>query len=95
MIHDPITVSPHTSIAEVLALTRSIPHLRRACGRRQRTGRDRDWSRPAFRDPTGRKVSSIATPKDRLVTVREVPVVRRWWPSCISTGSKRSWWSTR
>ncbi|MCW5586170.1 MAG: IMP dehydrogenase, partial [Chromatiales bacterium] len=71
VIHDPITVSPHTSIAEVLALTRSnhisgVPVVDGSELVGIVTGRDL-----RFETRLDEKVSSIMTPKDRLVTVRE------------------------
>jgi IMP dehydrogenase len=71
VIHDPITVSPHTSIAEVLALTRSnrisgVPVVDGSELVGIVTGRDL-----RFETRLDEKVSSIMTPKTDLVTVRE------------------------
>ena len=71
VIHDPITVSPHTSVGEVLALTRSnhisgVPVVDGSELVGIVTGRDL-----RFETRLDQKVSSIMTPKDRLVTVRE------------------------
>ncbi len=71
VIHDPITVSPHTSIGEVLALTRSnhisgVPVVDGTELVGIVTGRDL-----RFETRLDQKVSSIMTPKDRLVTVAE------------------------
>lgn len=71
VIHDPITVSPHTSIAEVLQLTRSnhisgVPVVDGSELLGIVTGRDL-----RFETRLDEKVSSIMTPKADLVTVRE------------------------
>jgi IMP dehydrogenase len=71
VIHDPITVSPHTSIAEVLQLTRSnhisgVPVVDGSELVGIVTGRDL-----RFETRLDEKVSSIMTPKAELVTVRE------------------------
>jgi len=71
VIHDPITVSPHTSVGEVLELTRSnsisgVPVVDGSELVGIVTGRDL-----RFETHLDEKVSSIMTPKDRLVTVRE------------------------
>ncbi|MCB1775649.1 MAG: IMP dehydrogenase, partial [Gammaproteobacteria bacterium] len=71
VIHDPITVSPHVSIGEVLELTRSnhisgVPVVDGSELVGIVTGRDL-----RFETRLDEKVSSIMTPKDRLVTVRE------------------------
>jgi IMP dehydrogenase len=71
VIHDPITVSPNTSIGEVLALTRSnrisgVPVVDGSELVGIVTGRDL-----RFETRLDEKVSSIMTPKDRLVTVLE------------------------
>ena len=71
VIHDPITVSPHTSIGEVLELTRSnrisgVPVVDGSELVGIVTGRDL-----RFETRLDEKVSSIMTPKDRLVTVLE------------------------
>jgi IMP dehydrogenase len=71
VIHDPITVSPHTSIGEVLALTRSnrisgVPVVDGSELVGIVTGRDL-----RFETRLDEKVSSIMTPKARLVTVLE------------------------
>ena len=71
VIHDPITVSPHTSIAEVLELTRSnrisgVPVVDGSELVGIVTGRDL-----RFETRLDEKVSSIMTPKPDLVTVRE------------------------
>ncbi|MBT8428409.1 MAG: IMP dehydrogenase, partial [Gammaproteobacteria bacterium] len=71
VIHDPITISPHTSIGEVLELTRSnrisgVPVVDGSELVGIVTARDL-----RFETRLDEKVSSIMTPKDRLVTVRE------------------------
>jgi len=71
VIHDPITVSPQTSIAEVLELTRSnrisgVPVVDGSELVGIVTGRDL-----RFETRLDEKVSSIMTPKGDLVTVRE------------------------
>ena len=71
VIHDPITVTPGTSIGEVLALTRAknISGVPVVEGRNLVgivTARDL-----RFETRLGEPVSSIMTPRDRLVTVRE------------------------
>ena len=71
VIHDPITVSPHTSITEVLQLTRSnhisgVPVVDGSELVGIVTGRDL-----RFETRLDEKVSSIMTPKADLVTVRE------------------------
>jgi IMP dehydrogenase len=71
VIHDPITVSPNVSIGEVLALTRAhrisgVPVVDGSELVGIVTGRDL-----RFESRLDEKVSSIMTPKDRLVTVRE------------------------
>jgi len=71
VIHDPITVSPNLSIGEVLELTRSnhisgVPVVDGSELVGIVTGRDL-----RFEKRPDEKVSSIMTPKDRLVTVRE------------------------
>lgn len=71
VIHDPITVSPHVSIGDVLALTRSnrisgVPVVDGSELVGIVTGRDL-----RFETRLDEKVASIMTPKDRLVTVRE------------------------
>jgi len=71
VIHDPITVSPHVSIGEVLELTRSnhisgVPVVDGSELVGIVTGRDL-----RFETRLDEKVSSIMTPKDRLVTVLE------------------------
>ena len=71
VIHDPITVSPNTSIAEVLELTRAnrisgVPVVDGSELVGIVTGRDL-----RFETRLDEKVSSIMTPKDRLVTVHE------------------------
>jgi IMP dehydrogenase len=71
VIHDPITVSPHASVGEVLALTRSnhisgVPVVDGSELVGIVTSRDL-----RFETRLDQKVSSIMTPKDRLVTVRE------------------------
>jgi IMP dehydrogenase len=71
VIHDPITVSPDVSIAEVLALTRSnrisgVPVVDGSELVGIVTGRDL-----RFETRIDEKVSSIMTPKERLVTVSE------------------------
>jgi len=71
VIHDPITVSPHTSIAEVLQLTRSnhisgVPVVDGSELLGIVTSRDL-----RFETRLDEKVSSIMTPKADLVTVRE------------------------
>ncbi len=71
VIHDPITVSPHTSIAEVLQLTRSnhisgVPVVDGSELVGIVTSRDL-----RFETRLDEKVSSIMTPKADLVTVRE------------------------
>ena len=71
VIHDPITVSPNLSIGEVLELTRSnhisgVPVVDGSELVGIVTGRDL-----RFETRLDEKVSSIMTPKDRLVTVRE------------------------
>ncbi|MEJ2310449.1 MAG: IMP dehydrogenase [Gammaproteobacteria bacterium] len=71
VIHDPITVSPTTSIGEVLELTRrnrisGVPVVDGDDLVGIVTGRDL-----RFETRTAEPVSSIMTPKERLVTVRE------------------------
>jgi IMP dehydrogenase len=71
VIHDPITVSPQTSIAEVLELTRSnrisgVPVVDGSELVGIVTGRDL-----RFETRLDEKVSSIMTPKADLVTVQE------------------------
>ncbi|RJQ49031.1 MAG: IMP dehydrogenase [Gammaproteobacteria bacterium] len=71
MIRDPITVSPHTSIGEVLALTRAsnisgVPVVEGEELVGIVTGRDL-----RFVTQYDKPVSSIMTPRERLVTVRE------------------------
>ncbi|MEN8176842.1 MAG: IMP dehydrogenase, partial [Pseudomonadota bacterium] len=71
VIHDPITVPPDTSISDVLALTRAnnISGVPVVDGRELVgivTARDL-----RFETRMSEPVSSIMTPKDRLVTVRE------------------------
>jgi IMP dehydrogenase len=72
IIRDPITVTPHTSIGEVMQLTRAhnISGVPVVTDDGQLdgivTGRDL-----RFETRMGAPVSSIMTPKDRLVTVRE------------------------
>lgn len=71
MIRDPITVSPHTSIGEVLALTRAsnisgVPVVENEKLVGIVTGRDL-----RFEAQYDKPVSSIMTPRERLVTVRE------------------------
>ncbi|MCL4316181.1 MAG: IMP dehydrogenase [Gammaproteobacteria bacterium] len=71
MIRDPITVSPNTSIGEVLALTRAsnisgVPVVEGEELVGIVTGRDL-----RFITQYDKPVSSIMTPKERLVTVRE------------------------
>jgi IMP dehydrogenase len=71
VIHDPITVTPGTSIGEVLALTRAknisgVPVVEGSNLVGIVTGRDL-----RFETRLGEPVSSIMTPRDRLVTVRE------------------------
>jgi len=71
VIHDPITVSPHTSIGEVLELTRSnrisgVPVVDGSELVGIVTGRDL-----RFETRLDEKVSSIMTPKEQLVTVLE------------------------
>ncbi len=71
MIRDPITVSPHTSIGEVLALTRAsnisgVPVVENEKLVGIVTGRDL-----RFETQYDKPVSSIMTPRERLVTVRE------------------------
>ncbi|MCB1802139.1 MAG: IMP dehydrogenase, partial [Gammaproteobacteria bacterium] len=71
VIHDPITVSPHVSIGEVLALTRSnhISGVPVVDGNELVgivTSRDL-----RFETRLDEKVGSIMTPKERLVTVPE------------------------
>jgi IMP dehydrogenase len=71
VIHDPITVSPQTSIAEVLELTRShrisgVPVVDGSELVGIVTGRDL-----RFETRLDEKVGSIMTPKADLVTVRE------------------------
>jgi len=71
VIHDPITVSPHISIGEVLALTRSnhisgVPVVDGSELVGIVTARDL-----RFETRLDQKISSIMTSKDRLVTVSE------------------------
>jgi len=71
VIHDPITVSPTTSIGEVLELTRKnrisgVPVVDGDDLVGIVTGRDLRFERR-----TAEPVSSIMTPKDKLVTVKE------------------------
>ena len=71
VIHDPITVSPKTSIGEVLELTRKnrisgVPVVDGDDLVGIVTGRDL-----RFETRTAEPVSSIMTPKDKLVTVKE------------------------
>ncbi|MGD9392548.1 MAG: IMP dehydrogenase [Chromatiales bacterium] len=71
VIHDPITVSPTTSIGEVLELTRKnrisgVPVVDGDDLVGIVTGRDL-----RFETRTSEPVSSIMTPKDKLVTVNE------------------------
>jgi IMP dehydrogenase len=71
MIRDPITVPPHTNIGEVLALTRAsnisgVPVVEGEELVGIVTGRDL-----RFVTEYDKPVSSIMTPKERLVTVRE------------------------
>ena len=71
VIHDPITVSPTTSIGEVLELTRKnrisgVPVVDGDDLVGIVTGRDL-----RFETRTAEPVSSIMTPKDKLVTVKE------------------------
>lgn len=71
VIHDPITVSPDISIGEVLELTRAnrisgVPVVDGSELVGIVTGRDL-----RFETRLDEKVSSIMTPKDRLVTVHE------------------------
>ncbi|MDX1345173.1 MAG: IMP dehydrogenase, partial [Sedimenticolaceae bacterium] len=71
VIHDPITVSPTTSIGEVLELTRKnrisgVPVVDGDDLVGIVTGRDL-----RFETRTAEPVSSIMTPKDKLVTVQE------------------------
>ena len=71
VIHDPITVSPTTSIGEVLELTRrnrisGVPVVDGDDLVGIVTGRDL-----RFETRTSEPVSSIMTPKDKLVTVQE------------------------
>jgi IMP dehydrogenase len=71
VIHDPITVSPTTSIGEVLELTRKnrisgVPVVDGDDLVGIVTGRDL-----RFETRTSEPVSSIMTPKDKLVTVKE------------------------
>ena len=68
VIHDPITVSPHTSIGEVLELTRS----NRISGVPVVDGSELVGIVTArFETRLDEKVSSIMTPKEQLVTVLE------------------------
>lgn len=71
IIRDPITVSPHTSIGEVLALTRAnnisgVPVVEDEKLVGIVTGRDL-----RFETQYDKPVSSIMTPRERLITVRE------------------------
>src|SRR5512134_2189415 len=71
IIHDPITVSPETTIREVLALTRSknisgVPVVRDGKAFGIVTHRDL-----RFETKLDAPVSSVMTPRERLVTVRE------------------------
>jgi IMP dehydrogenase len=71
VIHDPITVSPHVSIGDVLALTRSnhisgVPVVDGSELVGIVTSRDL-----RFETRLDEKVGSIMTPKNKLVTVRE------------------------
>ena len=71
VIHDPITVMPQTSIAEVLELTRAhnisgVPVVDGSDLVGIVTGRDL-----RFETRLGEPVSSIMTPRERLVTVKE------------------------
>jgi IMP dehydrogenase len=71
VIHDPVTVSPHLSIREVLEITRrnkisGVPVVDGSELVGIVTARDL-----RFETRLDEKVSSIMTPKDRLVTVKE------------------------
>ena len=71
VIHDPVTVSPHLSIREVLDITRrnkisGVPVVDGSELVGIVTGRDL-----RFETRLDEKVASIMTPKDRLVTVKE------------------------
>jgi IMP dehydrogenase len=71
VIHDPITVSPKTSIGEVIQLTRKrkisgVPVVDGNALVGIVTGRDL-----RFETRVDEPVSSIMTPKDRLITVKE------------------------
>jgi IMP dehydrogenase len=71
IIRDPITVSPHVSIGEVLALTRAhnisgVPVTERGQLAGIVTGRDL-----RFETRMDAPVSAIMTPRERLVTVKE------------------------
>jgi len=45
-----------------------------------------------FEDKLEAPVSSVMTPKERLVTVREDAPKTRCWRCCTSTASRSSWW---
>ncbi len=92
VIKDPITVSPSMTIREVLDLTRArgISGVPVVVGRKAVgivTHRDL-----RFEDKLDAPVSSVMTPKERLVTVREDAPRSRCWRCCTSTASRKCWW---
>jgi IMP dehydrogenase len=94
VIKDPITVGPQTSIREVMEITRAnnisgVPVVEGEALVGIVTSRDLRFE-TRFDAP----VSSVMTPKERLVTVREGAETDEVIGCCTSTASRRCWWST-
>ena len=95
IIHDPITVAPEQTIREVLELTRSQEHLRRAGGARRQGRRHRHAPRPALRDALRRAgVGGHDAAGAAGHRAREARPRKKCWRCCTSTASRRCWWST-
>ncbi len=91
IIKNPITVGPDTTISDVLALTRAnnisgVPVVQGEDLVGIVTGRDL-----RFETKLDQPVSTIMTPKERLVTVEEVPAKAKFANCCIRTVSKKCW----
>jgi IMP dehydrogenase len=95
IIHDPITVAPELTIRDVLNLTRAknisgVPVVRDGKAVGIVTHRDL-----RFETKLDAPVSTVMTPRERLVTVRENSPRRRCSGCCTSIASRRCWSSTR
>ena len=94
VIKDPVTVTPYTTIAEVLQITRQhnisgVPVVDGSELIGIVTSRDMRFERK-LDDP----VRNIMTRKDKLVTVTEGASQDKCCSCCTNIASRKCWWST-